>query len=112
MRWLITLRADVTAQPAQVTVPGYEPFETDCHMISRPNYPHLDDDLRNIVLLCTASDTARRPSLKWLCDAIVQNIAIKTAEWYAERSFPRADIESDNEIYRIMQHLFFNEGAV
>ena len=110
MRLLITLRIDPTI-PVEVRIPGHPPFQSDSHMLARPNFPHLDDDLRYLVMLCTAADMADRPSLKTIGDIINYNITTKTGQWYAERNFPLAKTETDEAISYLMHYILFTLEA-
>ena len=110
MRLLITLRIDPTI-PVEVRIPGHPPFQSDSHMLAKPNFPHLDDDLRYLIMQCTAADMADRPSLKTIADILSYNITTKTGQWYADRNFPFANMETDETILQLMNYLFFTLEA-
>ena len=107
MRILITLVFDMAPHPVEVQLPDFPTFISVGGMIMRPYYPHLDNDLRNLVLVCSAQDPSKRPTLKWLSDMVGHSISIKTALYYMERRYPLARIETDDNIYQMMTSLFF-----
>ncbi len=111
MKILITLDTSWLFPYSDVTVRVHAgsraTFPSAGTALERPNYPWLDDTLRDIVLCCTAIHLPDRPTLHWLWNAITEQIRDKTAEYYANNNAPSAAYETDESIQDFMQYLIF-----
>ncbi|KAI0479366.1 kinase-like protein [Xylariaceae sp. FL0804] len=110
MRMLITYDMTWELEPrnAIITVDGgARLFQTASSCIAEPNYPNLDDDLRNIVLLCTATDPKERPSLEWLAKNITENINTKDSSFYKYEGYPYYRNERTYKIQNLMHEAVF-----
>ncbi|KAI1085529.1 kinase-like protein [Whalleya microplaca] len=108
MRMLITCDKRWEMEPGKVVVPynlATKEIWSASACIAKPEYPNLDDDLRNIVMRCSAMEVEDRPTLAQLSDMIERNITVKNYEYY--RGFPRGRAERERRIQRMLHDLVF-----
>ncbi|RYP38408.1 hypothetical protein DL766_000986 [Monosporascus sp. MC13-8B] len=114
MRMLISLDTTWELPPGEITMPvqggGERAISTASACVARPNHPHLDDGLRDLVMLCTAVKVEDRPSLDWLWDTLMNLILTRTPAYYAQRNFPWAQLEEDGAIQDLIQYIVYNYG--
>ncbi|KAI1410364.1 kinase-like protein [Hypoxylon sp. FL1857] len=111
MRMLISLNTTWSLEPQVVHIPSPAPGRPDSHIttaspnLAKPNFPNLDDDLRDLVIQCTSEDRVERPSLQVLCDNLALQLKAKTAEYY--RPAPYGDREQDAAVQNYIQEMIF-----
>ncbi|RYO89855.1 hypothetical protein DL764_008520 [Monosporascus ibericus] len=114
MRMLISLDTSWELPPGEVTMSvqggGERAISTASACIAKPNYPNLDDGLRNLVMLCTAVKVEDRPSLDWLWDTLMNLIFTRTPAYYAQRNLPWAQLEEDGPIQDLIHYIVYHYG--
>ncbi|KAI1339992.1 kinase-like protein [Xylariaceae sp. FL0016] len=107
MRMLITHDTTWDLNPLYVaiTVDGNARlFQTASPTIARPHYPKLEDDIRNAVLLCTATDPRERPTMDWLTGVVNTHMEKKTPRYYRRR---KNSWERGSKIQDLVHDLIF-----
>ncbi|KAI0831034.1 hypothetical protein F5Y06DRAFT_301782 [Hypoxylon sp. FL0890] len=111
MRMLISLDTTFELEPKMVFMPPADHTQqgryclTASPNIAQPNFPNLDDDLRDLVIQCTSMNPQERPSLQVLCNILAAQMGSKTAEYY--RVAPYAAREQDAAVQDYIQDLIF-----
>ncbi|KAI0006470.1 hypothetical protein F4779DRAFT_21894 [Xylariaceae sp. FL0662B] len=110
MRMLITCDRTADPEPKKVVVPynlATKEVLSASASIDKPEYPNLDDDLRGLVMRCTAVDIEDRPTLPELANTIQWNLRTKDFEHYMTKKFPRGRYERDDRIQDLIHDLVF-----
>ncbi len=74
--------------------------------ITNTKVPHLDPELRLLIIRCLAVDPQNRPRLAVLLDHAISSRLLKTAASYG--GLPTAQMETDEHIRQIIQEFVFN----
>lgn len=103
---------DLPFADAQITIEGQKStISTASACLAKPAFPNLDDDLRYVVMKCTAEKLEDRPNLDWLFATIQQNIKVKIWTWYKDNTrIPFADYEQDHVIQNLIHGFIFYPG--
>ncbi|KAI1134451.1 kinase-like protein [Hypoxylon sp. FL0543] len=112
MRMLITLDTTFELEPKRVPLQPTKPDEpprycmTASPNLAKPNYLHLDDDLRDLVIQCTSTNRDDRPNLEALCNIISLNMGTKTETYYRQAPYSRWERERAVQNY-VQQMIFY-----
>ncbi|KAI0128060.1 kinase-like protein [Hypoxylon sp. NC0597] len=111
MRMLISLDTTFELEPKVVYIPPVGETQpggyclTASPNLDRPNFPNLDEDLRDLVIQCTSVNPKERPSLDVLLDILSAQLGAKTEAYY--RPAPFGHLEQEAELQNYVHDMIF-----
>lgn len=112
MRCIITGDINMNPRPWPSTIMINNQMRPIMSHASLPNnkYPHLDDDIRRLVIRCCAVEPQRRPSLESLYREVHEYLGSRRSAYY--RELPGGHMETNENVKReVSRYLYDADGT-